>query len=148
MTSMHLTRLARCSAGGPLIEFALALPLALLLLVGGVELGRGMMQYLTVDKTMRDATRYLARVPEAALAGWGLDNARNLALTGTIDGSGGYLVSHWTSPQSVVLQQSSAPVLRIRLTASVPFQFALLPIIGLPKQMTFTVIHEERHIGE
>jgi Flp pilus assembly protein TadG len=130
----------RCNAGNAALETALAAPVALSLMVGCVEFGRALQDYLAAEKTVRSAARHLARVPAAAVDGWGLTQARNLALTGTID---------WQNVDSVVLTHaptSAAP--KVSLTATVPLRFDLLAYVGLPTQITLTVSHEERHVGE
>lgn len=139
----------RCCCGAAVIEAAIVLPIALLLTAGSVEFGRALLGYLTVEKTVRGATRYLARVPAAGLDSWGLANARNLVLTGSLDGTGNYLLSHWTDPASVVLTQvptSAAP--KVSLEATVPFRFDLLPNVGLSAEIVLIIAHEERYVGE
>ena len=139
----------RCNAGNAALETALAAPVALSLMVGCVEFGRALQDYLAAEKTVRSAARHLARVPAAAVGGWGLTQARNLALTGTVDGTGAYVISSWQNVDSVVLTHSptsAAP--KVSLTATVPLRFDLLAYVGLPTQITLTVSHEERHVGE
>jgi hypothetical protein len=139
----------RCCSGAAFIEAVLVLPIALLLTAGSVEFGRALQGYLTVEKTVRGATRYLARVPPAGVDGWGLANARNLALTGSLDGTRDYLLSHWTDPETVVLAHaptSAAP--KVSLQATVPFRFDLLPNVGLSAEIVFVIAHEERYVGE
>ena len=132
------------------MEAAVVLPLAIALMVGGVEFGRAIFNYHTVDKSLRNATRYLARVPSSAVSSWGLDRARNLALTGTTDGSGQYILSSWTATNTITVDNTllAGTPPTVRLTATVPFTFAMLPAIGRSNQMTFTVTHEERLIEE
>jgi len=47
--------------GGPLIEFALLLPILLALAFGATELGRAIYTYNSLDKTVRDAARHLSQ---------------------------------------------------------------------------------------
>src|SRR5215831_1868137 len=52
---------ARCSQRGlAAVEFAIALPVLLLLMMATAELGRMLSQYDTVTKAVRDGARYLA----------------------------------------------------------------------------------------
>jgi Flp pilus assembly protein TadG len=51
----------RAERGGPLIEFALLLPVLLALAFGATELGRAIYTYNTLDKTVRDAARHLSQ---------------------------------------------------------------------------------------
>jgi hypothetical protein len=139
----------RCCSGAAVIEAALVLPIALLLMAGSMEFGRALLGYLTVEKTVRGATRYLARVPAAGVESWGLTNARNLVLTGSLDGTGDYLLPHWTDLDSVILAHvptSADP--KVSLEATVPFRFELLPNVGLSADIVFVIAHEERYVGE
>ena len=92
--------------GSAAAEFALVLPVLALLLFGTIEVGRALHDYQLVDKSVRSATRYLSRAPVSCPAGFDvLDeaNARNLALTGTVDGSGDYLLKYWTQPSTIII---------------------------------------------
>ncbi len=99
------------------VELVLILPVCLLLLVVIIDFGRLYYDYHAVSKSVRDATRYLSRVPGGA-AGLDIDcnsqtlvenadpgktlveNARRLAMTGRFDGNPSTepLVSSWTAP--------------------------------------------------
>jgi Flp pilus assembly protein TadG len=146
---MRALQFVRCTSGSAVVEAAVVVPLAIALMVGGVEFGRAIFNYHTVDKSLRNATRYLARVPSPGVSPF-LDQAKNLALRGTIDGSGEYFLSSWTAANTITIDNTllAGTPPRVRLTASVPFTFAMLPSIGRSAQMTFTVSHEERLIGE
>ena len=136
--------------GASIVEFAIVLPLMLALLVGGVDLTRAVFAYQTADKSVKAAARYAARLPVASLdaGGWGVTPVKNLALRGTLDGSGEPLLWGWIDPLTVTVTKDSTSDLRVRLTAVVPLSFDLLPLIGLPQTLTVSVSHEERHIGE
>jgi hypothetical protein len=137
--------------GASIVEFAIVLPLMLALLAGGVDLTRAVFAYQTADKSVKAAARYAARLPVASLdaGGWGVTPVKNLALRGTLDGSGEPLLWGWTDLSTVtVLPLPPTSDLRVRLTAAVPLSFDLLPLIGLPRALTVSVSHEERHIGE
>jgi hypothetical protein len=136
--------------GASIVEFAIVLPLMLALLAGGVELTRAVFAYQAADKSVKAAARYAARLPEASLdaGGWGVTPVKNLALRGTLDGSGEPLLWGWTDLSTVTVTKDSTSDLRVRLTAAVPLSFDLLPLIGLPRALTVSVSHEERHIGE
>jgi hypothetical protein len=136
--------------GASIVEFAIVLPLMLALLAGGVDLTRAVFAYQTADKSVKAAARYAARLPVASLdaGGWGVTPVKNLALRGTLDGSGEPLLWGWTDLSTVTVTKDSTSDLRVRLTAAVPLSFDLLPLIGLPQALTVSVSHEERHIGE
>src|SRR5688572_13711564 len=54
----------RCERGAAIVETAIVLPVGVLLLVGGLELGRGLSYHHAADKSVRNAARYLARIPD------------------------------------------------------------------------------------
>jgi hypothetical protein len=62
ITGNHLRRLAADESGTQLVEFALVLPMMLLVFGVIIEGGRMMWSYQTVVSGVRDATRFLARV--------------------------------------------------------------------------------------
>ena len=86
----------RTQAGLAAIEFALILPVLLILGFSVFDFGRVLFQYDTLTKSTRDATRYLAAVVRPPAAAFATDadyttavnNARNLALCGTIAACG------------------------------------------------------------
>ena len=70
------------------MEFALVLPLLLLLTMTTTEFGRAIYQYNTIVKSLRDASRYLSmQTPNTKLA-----EAKNLVVFGNIAGAGQPLV--------------------------------------------------------
>lgn len=85
---------ARSQRGIASVEFAITLPLLLLLLLATAEIGRMLSQYDTLTKTVRDGARYLAA---NALAGSTSTvqitstvqtQTQNLVVTGNINGTG------------------------------------------------------------
>jgi Flp pilus assembly protein TadG len=75
-------------AGTAIVEFALVLPLLLLLTMTTTEFGRAIYQYNTIVKSLRDASRYLSmQTPNTKLA-----EAKNLVVFGNIAGTGQALV--------------------------------------------------------
>ena len=74
--------------GVALTEFALALPMLLMLLLPILEFGRAYYQYNTIAKSVRQAARYLSvRSP-----GVDVDKARNIVVYGNPAGTGTPLV--------------------------------------------------------
>jgi Flp pilus assembly protein TadG len=70
--------------GVALVEFALVLPLLLLLSLVSTELGRAVYRYNTTAKAVRDAVRYLSvQTPGTHIA-----EARNLIVYGNVAGTG------------------------------------------------------------
>lgn len=70
--------------GVALVEFALILPLLLLLSMITTEFGRAMYQYNTLTKSVRDASRYLS----LQTPGTRITEARNLIVYGNTAGTG------------------------------------------------------------
>jgi len=149
-----LLRLARCTSGTAALEGALVMPVAIALMAGGVEFGRVYSAASTADKSMRDAARYLARVPGAAICGWGLANAKNVAVYGSLTvGPGDQpLITGWSTSNVTLQQPSDCTALPnptiIQLKATVPFTALMLSAVGLSNTITLNVQHEERWIGE
>ena len=141
-----LTMFWRALSGNAGAEFALLLPLLAVLLFGGIEIGRVLHDYHVVSESVRDAGRYMSRVP-ATCAGWEdgpvytavqhQDRAKRLALTGDPDPGAPYHLGYWTDPSSVDITLTCIPgtsgkykglytgvdVPRVVVTATVPFTF-------------------------
>jgi Flp pilus assembly protein TadG len=167
MTSLLnlLLRLARCASGTASVEAAIMMPLVIVLMAGSTDFGRAFAVSSTADKSLRDAARYLARVPcdseglgvctsAAAVCGWGLTNAKNLAVYGKLTVSAGDkpLVANWSTSDITLTQPTDCGALPnpavIRLEATVPFSGIMLNAVGLSNAMTMHVEHEQRWIGE
>ncbi len=88
---------ARAQRGAALVEFALVLPLLLLLCLTVVELGRAFWHYKVLVQSAREAARYLA----AQKPGEGAEQARNLVLRGSLSDTGPYQLSDLTASQPV-----------------------------------------------
>jgi Flp pilus assembly protein TadG len=74
--------------GTAIVEFALILPLLLLLTIITTEFGRAIYQYNTIVKSLRDVSRYLSlQTPNTKIT-----EARNLLVFGNIAGTGTALV--------------------------------------------------------
>jgi hypothetical protein len=85
--------------GVAIVEFALILPLLLLLTFTVTEFGRAMYQYNTITKSVRDAARYLSmQTPGSAAA---ITAARNLIVYGNTAGTG--------TPLALGLDPSNVP---------------------------------------
>jgi hypothetical protein len=97
-----LQQLVRCISGAAAVEAAIVLPVAIVLMAGGVEFGRLFSVYGTAAKSVRSAARYLARVPQANICDkWVLNNAKNLAIYRALDSTDAKpLIPGWT-PENV-----------------------------------------------
>jgi Flp pilus assembly protein TadG len=164
-----LQQLVRCISGAAALEAALILPVAIALMAGGVEFGQLFSVYGTAAKSVRAATRYLARVPQANICDkWALNNAKNLAVYGTLDSTNANpLIPGWT-PENVCT--SSNPCMStigglltlvsplcppannsfttIELSAAVPYTGIMFGAAGLSNFWTIKVKHQERSVGE
>jgi hypothetical protein len=172
-------RLRRRRDGIASVEFAIILPVLVILLFGTIEFGRLLVDYQLVNKSARDAIRYLSRVRDTAITDscpggavlWpdpapspSVSNAVNLAMTGSIDGSGAYLLGYWVDASTIeirvppcnnneagtfsgVFQDSDyIPELTMTVDVSFPSGFGwLLPFLD---DFSITVTHNEVHIGD
>ena len=165
-----LKRFRRDRRGVAFLEFTILFPLLLALSLGVFEFGRALQHHHLINKAVRDAARYLARVPATcSAAGTGngaVDNsanvteAQNLALTGAISG-GTPVLNYWTNASTVAVDvdcidaTSGTPTYRgpaflpvMRVTATVPYaDLGFLTVLGLGG-FTFSVNHKQLHIGE
>jgi hypothetical protein len=147
-------RLAQCKSGNATVEAAIMIPLVISLMAGSTDFGRAFAVSSTADKSMRDAARYLARVPSGAICGWGLTNAKNLAVYGKLTVSAGDkpLVAGWSTTDVTLTLPSDCSALPspavVRLEATVPFTGIMLGAVGLSNAITMHVHHEQRWIGE
>jgi Flp pilus assembly protein TadG len=99
----------RTQHGVALVEFALILPLLLVLTLLTTEFGRAFYQYNTLTKSVRDAARYLSmQLPNTQIA-----QARNLAVYGNLAGTGRPLALDLTTAQVDATwdPEGSAPVI-------------------------------------
>jgi Flp pilus assembly protein TadG len=65
---MTLRRMVRSSEGVALVEFALVVPVLLLVLVGILDTGRAVNAYVTISNASREGARYAALNPTAVPA--------------------------------------------------------------------------------
>lgn len=162
-------RLLKDRRGASVLEMTVLLPFLVALAFGVIEFGRALQHYHAINKSVRDAARFLARVQVDCAAPPStacnivdpndLTRARNLARTGYVTNGGQPILNYWTNPNTVNVQitpfdnsggtfrgQANIPI--IRVTASVPFQdLGMLGVLGF-SAITFNVQHDELHIGE
>ena len=92
--SRQTKKFHRDQSGAVLVEVLLTLPFLTILAIGILEFGNVFWQREQIETGLRDATRYLARCPSAALFDCEAI-ARNLAYFGSVDGSGPPRVPAW-----------------------------------------------------
>ena len=169
----HLGRLWRARGGIAAVELALILPLFPLILFGTIEIGRMLFEYHAASKSVRDATRYLTRIAAADLGlacpttidntAAEVINAKNLALTGSIDAGPPYLLAYWTDINSVSVIvtciDNSTDIYQgfytgvqnipnITVSATVPMPLMNGWLLGLGDTLSFTISHKEVHFGQ
>lgn len=143
------------------------LPVLVPLALGVGEFGRALQHHHVLNKSMRDATRYLARVPVDCPSGGttgsvtsttDVDTAKNLALNGVPNG-GTPKLSYWNDPASITVQvdcydntagtyrgQPGIPLITVS-TSLAYAEVGFLAALGLPA-ITFNARHQQMHIGE
>ncbi|MCK0153400.1 pilus assembly protein [Alcanivorax sp. S6407] len=164
MSRFSFTNSARYQRGAALVEFALLLPLMVVIVFGITELGRAIYQQNTLSKSVASGARYMSRSVQSVDSdcsqgsNWAasIANAANLVAFGRQAGGVDPLLPELdASDVSFSLQQrtvtggGNACVLTV--TASVPFQAifgeTLIPFLDLdPIILNATV--EERYHGE
>ncbi len=115
-TKLRIWEFGRSERGNAAAEFVLCIPLLVIIMIAIIELGRGLHDFHVVNETVRNAARYLSRVPlpndhvvcPAAGLGAGvlppgppydaadqINRAKALAMTGTVDASAPDLLGYW-----------------------------------------------------
>ena len=118
--------------GIAVIEFALVLPVLMLLLLATAEFGRAFYQYNTLTKSIRDGARYLS---DNSLNGAGvieLDGAtstavKNLIVFGNSAGSGTALLDGFSTSDITITTIDS-----MHLKVSASFTYAPIIAAGIP----------------
>jgi Flp pilus assembly protein TadG len=146
-----------------LVEFTVTLPVLLVLFALVVEIAGVLRQHQIVNEGVRSATRYLSRVPDPDAAG-AIAAARNLALTGSLDGSLPLRSAHWTDASSVAVVvtevDNSAGIYRgpatidaitvsTTVTVPVPLVAPMLRLVGgdAAGTLDLSVVDQVRHFG-
>lgn len=160
--------------GSALVEATVLMPVLVILFFGVFEFSWYFYNQQIVENGVRDAARYLARGPyfsSATYVGEGTDPcndamnksaAKNLAVTGTIDGSGSAKVKGWTTGDVTIscpsfdnTPSASPPppyegpttIYRVTVTTSFPdpaLGFLGLLRLGIP---ILSATHTERAFG-
>jgi Flp pilus assembly protein TadG len=150
-----LGQLLRNRSGAAAAEMALVIPFLLVLTFGAVDLGNYFLSEHVVDKAVRDASRYAARLPLADYtsctvpsAGTAEQQTQRVARFGDPSGSGNQRLAGWTADSMTTLRidcydassgndwatggiytdfPTGAPV--VTVTATVPYH-ALFGMVG------------------
>lgn len=154
----RLARFRRDDNGAALVEFAIVLPLMLILFGVTVEGARMMQSYQSANAGVRDASRYLARVAPAnsCVAGTAFNISSTQAkLLSIVDNK----VTNGTSSATSNLQVvsvvptlrcvSGTPVARVTATLRIAFPFGNLLELGGRglTEVTTTITDEARIFG-
>lgn len=137
----------RKQRGVAMVEFAITLPLLLLLMLATAELGHLICQYDTLTKAVRDGARYAAST--SALGSTGLVSVTpqiqtavaNLVATGNINGSGSALLPSFSASTVTVSDAGNGYVSVSAAYTYVPMLGGTLPTFGLgkPISLSFTL---------
>ena len=149
-----MTRLRRDERGTSVIEFALALPVMLLMASGFIEIGRAFAQADAVEKSVRGAAEFAAR-NEFPLTAAAHVQIENLVRTGTLDGTGAVLVDGFSGSNATItvttttFDPGSGPVPVVHLSARVPYTPILSGLMSMVGIDTFSIeaSHEQPYLG-
>ncbi len=141
--------------GSAVIEFALFMPIFLLVLIGVIEFGRVLAQTNAIEKGLRAGAMLAAR-SDYPLTTAQETRIQNIVKTGNVDGTLPYVTEGWEEAGAYMTIETdlfnstgvvNLPV--IRLEASVPYR-PLLPglmnTFGLDDLM-ITTAHEQARVG-
>ncbi len=158
--SAIVRRLAACRRGVAMFEFAITLPLLLIIFAGGWEMARTLWTYDMLNKGVRDAARYLSRLddPNTPAAE---TKALYLVLTGDFQAGQPPRLDHNNVTISVGTRTyanasgvyrstdgATGPINVVQVRADYTFDAPLLAFLGIADPLTISVAHEERHIGD
>lgn len=155
-----IRRMTTCRRGVAMFEFAITLPILLIIFAGGWELALGLWTYEGLNKGVRDASRYLARVddPNSALSA---TMAQRLVLSGDIDLSQPPRFDHnkvtisvdtktYANTTGQIYRDKNGltgPIQVVQVRADMVYEMPLLGFINFASPITLSVMHQERHIG-
>ncbi len=147
-------RLIRDRRGNELLEFALVLPLLVLLLAGAVEFGRAMYTYNILTKSVRNAARYLSdtQISPAGVIKTDPNDyvtyTKNVAVFGNVDPTAGTRVIPDLTPDQINVTGTATPgpeagQFYVTVSANYPytplFGF-LLPVITFQPKVTMIFV--------
>ena len=146
------------TSGAALVEFAIGIPILLIIFAGIVELGSMMHYYHALTDASRSAARYLSRVENPCDAAE-LARATGLAATHTTDWSGEPLFSDWpatagevgTTFRTSVPECSGGTLSGTTITFVTSYQYndgiGALAFLSYASGFWLNGVHQETHIG-
>jgi Flp pilus assembly protein TadG len=143
----YLLRFARCSSGNALVEMTIVVPVAISLMVGGVDFGLALTTQATASKSVRDAARYLGSLRASECTAQ-IASAQNLAVYGNLAGTGNPLVPNWNASGGTNNQVNITCGSAIIVSAKIPYT-SIIGATFLPIESTYTLRtqHEEPQVG-
>ncbi|WP_375407959.1 TadE/TadG family type IV pilus assembly protein [uncultured Methylobacterium sp.] len=132
-------------SGAAIIEFALLLPILILLVFGCFELGRALLVRQAMEGAVRAGARSLARVPDPSCRpGCSLGAARAVRLT--VD----QILANTGLPPGAVSAEpaADAPYGTVVMEASVAIDVSFLDTATFRKRWDLNVRHQEQRVGE
>jgi Flp pilus assembly protein TadG len=136
--------------GQSLLEFAITLPILLLLAAGTIEFGRAFYQYNTLSKAVREAARYISSKPYNSTE---RTNAARMAVYGNVTGTGTPVLPGLTTSNIVVTprgggtSQTDPPHWVSVAVTNYTFQSMMPKITGIPTNVVFAPGVEMRYVG-
>ncbi len=141
--------------GSAAIEFALFVPMFLIVVVGVIEYGRVLAQTNAIEKGLRAGAMIAAR-SDFPLTDAQNERILNIVRTGNVEGTPPYLAPGWAEAGASVTIETdlfnstgvvNLPVFRIAATVPYdPLLPGLMSSIGLG-ELTITTAHEQGRIG-
>ena len=146
--------LIRNQRGNELLEFALVLPLLVLLLAGAVEFGRAFYTYNILTKSVRNAARYLSatQISQSGVIDTSpvdyVTNTKNVAVFGNVDPNAGTKIIPDLSTNQIDVTGTGTPgpaagQFYVTVTANYPytplFGF-LLPVVTFQPKVTMLFV--------
>lgn len=148
-------RFIACRNGVAMVEFAIVIPVLFILFAGGWEMARGLLMYEALNKSVRNASRYMARIETPTQ-----ELARRLVLTGDIDVDQPPRFNHnnltVTFATKTFINDGTyrgpdgynANIEVVRVQADYIFRTPLLFFLASDDPMTISVMHEQRRIRD
>lgn len=136
---------AHAESGAAILEFALALPILLILIAGCCEVGRAMLVYHAMTEAVRGGARYLARVPNPTCTpDCSLGASRAVAMTRDL-----ILENTRLDAKSVRASPSpGSPDGTVAMTVEVTLGADLLAWLGLDPVLRLRATHQEARVAE
>lgn len=138
-------RFRRCESGAAILEFALVLPLLLVLVAGTYDVGRMLLVRLVLERAVESGARHLARVQDPGCEPSCSAGARHAIALARDD-----ILRTTRLPADAVrvASRGRAADRTVALSAEAEVAFGLFAPLGLPLRWTVSAAHEERRVVE